>query len=71
MKNELFLKRFDEEKLDEYLAKIASTEGWAENRLKHAARVLHILNVHGGIQDKDMRNKIKDVIAFLEAYDLD
>lgn len=66
-----FLKRLDEETLDKFLAEEAAKNGWADNRLKHAARVLRILNSRGEVHDKEMREKIRDVIAFLEAYKLD
>jgi hypothetical protein len=73
IKNELFftIKRgFGADDLDAYLVKEVLKHGWAEDRLKHAARILRILNSHV-VDDKEMRQKFRDVIEYLERYELD
>lgn len=76
-KNEIVLNantnnhHFDEEKLDCELSKYAIQHGWAENRLKLCARVMRIMINQHAVVDKDMRERMRTVIKFLEEYDLE
>lgn len=58
----------DEETIDTYLAQTAIKNGWAENKLLLAARILKVFST--GLNKKE-REIMKEAIRILESYKLE
>lgn len=58
----------DEETIDSYLAKQAIANGWAENKLLLAARILKVFSTGLNKREKEI---MKEAIRILESYKLD